>query len=127
MTNNPIYDMLARLRNGQLAKKKIIYQPKNKLCLKLLKIIYKEGYIKHYSCIDNKTIKIWLKYFDNSSVIKKLCVFSTGNNRIFLSLNQLWKVDLNSKLLILSTVKGFLSGKESRKNKIGGKLICVIE
>jgi ribosomal protein S8 len=68
-----------------------------------------------------------LKYFDNTSVIKKLCVFSTGNNRIFLSLNQLWKVDLNSKLLILSTVKGFLSGKDSKKNKIGGKLICVIE
>ena len=41
--------------------------------------------------------------------------------------DQLLKVDLNSKLLILSTVKGFLSGKESRKNKIGGKLICVIE
>lgn len=124
---NPIYDMLTRIKNGQLTKKNYIYLPKNKLCLKILHIIYQEGYIKHYSIIDQNTIKIWLKYLNNSPAIKNLSFFSTKKKPTFLSLIQLWKIDSNLKLLILSTKKGFLSGKKSKKNKIGGKLICLIE
>jgi small subunit ribosomal protein S8 len=126
LISNPIYDMLTRINNGQLARKNYIYQPKNKLCLKILKIIYQEGYIQHYSCINDKTIKIWLKYLHASPVIKNLRFFSTKNNSVFLSLNQLWKMDSDLKLFILATTKGFLSGKKSRKLKLGGKLICVI-
>nr|YP_005090284.1 ribosomal protein S8 [Heterosigma akashiwo]ACS27144.1 ribosomal protein S8 [Heterosigma akashiwo]ACS27183.1 ribosomal protein S8 [Heterosigma akashiwo]AOT84811.1 ribosomal protein small subunit 8 [Heterosigma akashiwo]AOT84853.1 ribosomal protein small subunit 8 [Heterosigma akashiwo]AOT84895.1 ribosomal protein small subunit 8 [Heterosigma akashiwo] len=124
---NPIYDMLTRIRNGQLARKEFVCQPKNNLCLKILEIIYKEGYIKHYSLKDNNTIQIWLKYLDASPTIKKVSFFSTGKKSTFLSLPQLWKIDSELKLYILSTNKGFLSGRSSRKKKVGGKLICIVE
>ena len=124
---NPIYDMLTRIRNGQLAKKKFILQPKNKLCLKLLNLICKEGYIQHYSFQDEKTVQIWLKYLNKDPVIKKISFFSTGKKETFLSLPKLWKIDSHLKLIILSTNKGFLSGTISKKKRLGGKLICIIE
>ena len=65
LTNNSIQDMLIRIKNGQLAKKEYICQPMDKLCLKILEIIYKEGYIKNYSIDDQKNIRIWLKYSNN--------------------------------------------------------------
>jgi len=125
--SNPIYDMLIRIKNGQIAKKNYIFQPNNKLCIKILQIIYKEGYIKYYSIIDQKTIKIWLKYSNTLPVIKKLSFFPIKTLPVYLSLIKLWKIDTDFKLLILSTTKGFLSGKLSKKNKVGGKLICILE
>nr|YP_003434210.1 ribosomal protein S8 [Chattonella marina]BAI70557.1 ribosomal protein S8 [Chattonella marina] len=126
--NNPIYDMLTRIRNGQLAKKKFILQPKNRFCLRLLNIIYKEGYIKHYSFENEKTLKIWLKYYNNQPVIKKISFFSTNHKKpTYISLKNLWKLDSSLRLIIASTTKGFLSGKNIRKKKVGGKLICIIE
>lgn len=57
--------------------------------------------------------------------MKNLSLFA--KNSIFLSLKQLWKIDTEFKLLILSTTKGFLTGKVSKENKLGGRLICTIE
>lgn len=125
--NNPIQNMLIRIKNGQIARKEYILQPKNKLCLKILPIIYKEGYIKHYSMEDQKNIKIWLKYSNNLPVVKKFSLFFAKKKPIFLSLQKICKIDSSLRLLILSTTKGFLSAKLSKKNKIGGKLICIIE
>jgi small subunit ribosomal protein S8 len=124
---NPIYDMLTRIRNGQLAKKEFVFLPNNKLCVQILAIMYKEGYIKHYSFKNENTLQVWLKYFNSNSIIKNISFFSTGKKSTFLSLSQLWKLDSDLKLYILSTNKGFLSGKLSRKKKVGGKLICIIE
>jgi small subunit ribosomal protein S8 len=124
---NSIHDMLIKIKNGQKSRKNYIYQYNSKLCLKILNIIYKEGYIKFYSIVNKKTIKIWLKYSNNLPVIKKFFFFPYLNNSFFLSLKMLWKIDLKIKLLILSTTKGFLSGKTSKKKGIGGKLICIIE
>ena len=125
--SNPIHDMLTRIKNGQIAKKSYIYVLKNKLCIKILHIIYQQGYIKHYSIINNNTVKVWLKYYNNLPVIKNLLFFSLKKKPIFLSLNELWKIDSPFKLLILSTTKGLLTGKLSKKKKMGGKLMCIIE
>lgn len=126
--SNPIYDLLIKIKNGQIAKKNYICLPKNKLFLKILKIIYNEGYIKHYSISnDTNKVKVWLKYYNNIPTIKNLSFFPVKKNSIFLSLIKIWKIDSDLQLLILSTNKGFLSGKESKKYKVGGKLICIIE
>ena len=125
--SHPLHDMFTRIKNGQIAKKNYIYIFNNKLCLKILYLIYQQGYIKHYSIINKNTIKIFLKYYNNLPVIKNLLFFPIKKKPIFLSLIELWKIDSPLKLLILSTTKGFLSGKLSKKKKIGGKLICIIE
>lgn len=127
ITNNPIEDMLIRIKNGQKARKQYIFYPKHKVCIRILPIIYQEGYIKHYSIYNQKTIRIWLKYSNNLPVIKNLSLFFTKKKPIFLSLKKIWKVDSIFKLLILSTTKGFLSGISAKKKKVGGELMCIIE
>jgi small subunit ribosomal protein S8 len=128
ITSNSIYDMLTRIKNGILAKKLFVFIPNIKLNLKILNIIYKENFIKHYTLTNNNEIKVFLKYNNNNiSFIKSLKFFPLQKNSTFLSISKLWKFDLLDKLVILSTSKGFLTGKMSIKKKIGGKLICIIE
>jgi len=127
ITSNSIYDMLIRIKNGILAKKLFVVISNTKLNLKILNIIYKENFIKHYVLISNNEIKVFLKYNNNISFIKSLKFFPLQKNTTFLSISKLWKLDLLDKLVILSTSKGFLTGKMSKKKKIGGKLICIIE
>jgi len=127
ITSNSIYDMLIRIKNGILAKKLFVVISNTKLNLKILNIIYKENFIKHYVLISNNEIKVFLKYNNNISFIKSLKFFPLQKNTTFLSISKLWKLDLLDKLVILSTSKGFLKGKMNKKKKIGGKLICIIE
>lgn len=127
ITSPIIYDMLIRIKNGILAKKYFVIISNNKLSLKILNIIYKENYIKHYILINNNKIKVFLKYYNGNSHIKSLKFFPLQKNSNFVSVSKLWKFDLSDKLVILSTSKGFLTGKISKKKNIGGKLICIIE
>jgi len=118
--------MLTQIKNGQLAFKTFIYLPKNKYCIKILNIIYQEGYIRHYLILNDK-IQVWLKYYHSTPVIQKICFFSTTQKQMFLSLKQLWKIDCTTQLLVLSSTKGVLSGRKSRKKKVGGKLLFIIK
>ena len=127
ITSHVIYDMLTRIKNGILAKKPFVVISNNKLNLKILNIIYKENYIKHYTLINKNEIRVFLKYYDNRSHIKSLKVFKLQKNSIFLSLSQLWKFNLYDKLVLLSTSKGLLTGIMCKKNKVGGKLLCIFE
>jgi small subunit ribosomal protein S8 len=127
MLNNPLSDILTRIQNGQKTNKSYVYQPKNKLCLKFLKVIYQEGYIKHYSLIDKTTIKIWLNYYNCQPLIHKISFFSRRYSFLSFSLTELWKLKTLNKLYIFSTTKGLLSGGQCKKKKIGGKLMCIID
>jgi len=110
ITSNSIYDMFIRIKNGILAKKIFVTIANTKLNLKILKIIYKENFLKHYVLIDNNEIKVFLKYHNNISFIKSLKFFPLQKNPTFLSISKLWKFDLLDKLIILSTSKGLLTG-----------------
>lgn len=124
MSYSPVYDMLIRIKNGQLARKTCVHLPENKLCSQVLPILHQKGYIFGFSSKGRVTV-IRLQYSSNRPVMKNLSLFA--KNSIFLSLKQLWKIDTEFKLLILSTTKGFLTGKVSKENKLGGRLICTIE
>jgi len=121
--------MLTRLRNGYKARKLSILHPKSKLCSQLLDIFYKEGYISGYriSEVNSDTFEIFLKYYKEKPVMNKIIGISKPSRRIYISVQNLWKLNTGLSLLILSTSKGILSDKDSRCLGVGGEVFCIIK
>ena len=127
--NHLLWDMLTRIRNGQKSKKISILQPKTKLCCRILDILLNEGFILGYNCVDgnSKMIKIHLKYFNNKPVIKQIKSISKPSKRVYVSSKELWKINNLLGILILSTSKGMMSDKKSKKLNVGGEVFFFIK
>jgi len=121
--------MLTRIRNGQKAGKISILHPKTKLCCKILNIFLDEGFILGYNVLPTnpRVIKIHLKYFNNQPVINQIKAVSKPSKRVYISSKELWKINNLLGVLILSTPKGVLSDKNSRKLNVGGEVFCIIK
>ncbi|MFI4847242.1 MAG: 30S ribosomal protein S8 [Candidatus Makana argininalis] len=124
--NDPISDMLTIIRNGQIAKKKKVYIPYSVFKKEIIKILYKEGFIKKYTIKKNiKTfLKVKLKYFKGKSVIENIKRISKPSLRVYKKYKKLPKVIYGIGIAILSTSKGIMSDKTARKLMIGGEIIC---
>jgi small subunit ribosomal protein S8 len=97
----------------------------NKLNLKFIQFLYEQGYIRYYEINLNKTIKIYLVYYnDLSPVIKDIKIISKPSHKIYCNYNKLKTMNFNT--LILSTSRGFMTQKEAIKIKQGGVIICII-
>src|SRR5690242_2012415 len=108
--NNPLGDMFSRLRNAYAAKQMKILVRASKYNLVVLDFLYKEGYIRGYSCFDNQHIWVFLKYIKNEPVFRELKQISTPGNRVYFNLRQLSRLVNNRKWLssryIISTSFG---------------------
>lgn len=136
---DPIADMLTRIRNASLVKKKDLVLPLSKVKLNIAKILEKERYISSVVVISagqelqkNKTskfdqIKISLKYNeDGSSRIKSLTRISKPGRRVYVGKDEIPRVLNNFGISIISTSSGIMTGRDAKKNNIGGELICEI-
>ena len=123
-----LFSMFTHIRNGQIAKRPFIYQRKVKNCESFLDVMWNEGYILGYEyCADNKIIKIILKYTqDNRPAINSIKLITKPSRRIYYSLKQLWKLNQNSGLIILSTNKGVLSLTDCKRLGVGGEAFVII-
>lgn len=127
-----ISDMLTRIRNGQQAKlfEINLYSPAPKICLKILNLLYKEGYIRGFKTIffNNKLyIKVLLKYtIAGDPTIKKIWRISKPGCRIYTSIKSLWKVNSGLGVFILSTNKGVLTDEDARALNVGGEVVCYV-
>ena len=123
------WNMIAAIKNGQMAHKLYVLQSKKKNCEALLNILWDEGFISGYkiSDTDSNTIVIYLKYDNKLPVINGLSSVSKPSLRVYYSLKQLWKFDVSQGLLILSTNKGLLSINTCKKLKLGGEPLIVIK
>ena len=123
------WNMIAAIKNGQMAHKLYVLQSKKKNCEALLNILWDEGFISGYktSDMDSNTIVIYLKYDNKLPVINGLSSVSKPSLRVYYSLKQLWKFDVSQGLLILSTNKGLLSINTCKKLKLGGEPLIVIK
>ena len=120
------WETVSAIKNGQAVNKSFVKQLKKKNCEMLLNILWDEGYILGYTSISN-TIFIFLKYNnDNSPVIKDCKIISKSSLKVFYSAKQLWKLNANQKLIILSTNKGLLSLNSCKKLGIGGEPLLII-
>ena len=123
------WNMIAAIKNGQMAHKLYVLQSKKKNCEALLNILWDEGFISGYktSDTDSNTIVIYLKYDNKLPVINGLSSVSKPSLRVYYSLKQLWKFDVSQGLLVLSTNKGLLSINTCKKLKLGGEPLIVIK
>ncbi len=125
---DPIGDMFARIRNGQMRSLETIEIPSSNFRQNILKILKSEGYIKDYfleKIKNNKiNIKVNLKYYEGYPVIKEIKRISKPGRRVYSRANSIPRVMNGLGLAILSTPKGVMSDTEARKNNLGGEIIC---
>ncbi len=125
---DPIGDMFARIRNGQMRNLNSVIIPSSNFRKNILEILKSEGYIKDFFIEKNEnnksTLKISLKYYEGDPVIKEIKRISKPGRRVYSRANSIPKVMNGLGLAILSTPKGVMSDTEARKQNIGGEIIC---
>lgn len=121
--------MFANIKNGQMAKKSVIVEPKKNICESFLKILWDEGFISGYriSPQNQNKLEIFLKYTKNGKpTINSLKFLSKPGQRVYYSTKQIWKLDSCKTFIIFSTNKGLKSINECKKNRIGGEPLLII-
>lgn len=126
---NKIWYMIATIKNGLLSNKKVVRELKQKNCESILNILWDEGFILGYKTCkyNNKYIIIFLKYNNKYPSIKSIKSISKPSLKFFYSSKQLWKLNLNQSIIILSTNKGIFSSEECKKLNLGGEPILIIK
>ena len=127
--NDPIGDMLARIKNSLLRNHKNVELPSSKFKVKIAEVLKNEGFIKDHKIIDknNKSeINIYLKYSSGNPVINSIERVSRPGRRIFSSAESLPKINNGLGIAIISTPRGVMSDVSARKQKIGGEIICKV-
>lgn len=128
--NDPIGDMLTRIRNACMARKTVVEIPASKMKLAIAEILKREGFIKEYSVVEGKpfnTISITLKYMsDRRPAITGLRRVSKPGLRIYTGRDEIPRVRGGLGLSILSTPKGVLAGHEAWREHVGGEVLCYV-
>ena len=130
MSTDPIADYLTRLRNGILAKHRVVDIPASNLKKEITKIIFDKGYILNYKFEDEEgpqgNIKVALKYHPVSKTpaIKKLTRVSKPGLRKYAGVETMPRVLNGLGVAILSTSKGVMTDKEAKIQKVGGEILC---
>ena len=129
VVNDPIADMLTRIRNAQIAKHEAVTLPASNTKKAIAKILLAEGYVKSVDFIDDGLqgiIKITLKYVGKTPVIAGLKRISKPGLRVYARCEELPKVLGGLGIALISTSKGLMTDKEARKNAIGGEVLAYI-
>ena len=127
--NDPIGDMLARIKNSLLRNHKKVELPSSKFKIKIAEVLKNEGYIIDYNVSSDEKkpiLEILLKYNYGTPVISSIQRVSKPGRRIFSSAESLPKINNGLGIAIVSTPKGVMSDVDARKQKIGGEIICKV-
>jgi small subunit ribosomal protein S8 len=128
--NDPVGDMLTRIRNAQMRGKSTVSTPASKLRAWVLDVLADEGYIRGYektsSTDGHGAIEISLKYFDGIPVIKELKRVSKPGRRVYLGVKDIPQVRQGLGVSIVSTPQGVMSDANARAKNVGGEVICTV-
>jgi small subunit ribosomal protein S8 len=128
--NDPLGDMLTRIRNAQMRKKSRLMTPGSNLRARVLDVLKAEGYIRDYTVIKYDSgrteFEIELKYFDGLGVIKKIGRVSKPGRRVYSSVSNTPKVANGLGITIISTPKGVMADHEARSLNVGGEVLCTV-
>ena len=128
--NDPIGDMITRIRNAQSRTKAKVSTPGSKLRQSVLEVLKSEGYIRDYSTLersDGRTeFEIELKYFDGTPVIREIERVSKPGRRVYASVKALPRVNNGLGVAILSTPKGVMADHDARDANVGGEILCTV-
>ena len=127
---DPLSDLLARIRNGQKAKKSTVTSPASKLRASVLEVLKREGSIRGFSEREVRPgvseIDIELKYHEGQPVIREINRISTPGRRVYSAIKDLPRVYDGLGISILSTPRGVLSDSEARDQNVGGEVLCQV-
>lgn len=125
---DPIADMLTRIRNGQAANKVSVKMPSAKLKIAIAKLLKDEGFITDYAVTGEvkSELEITLKYFQGQPVVETIQRVSRPGLRIYKGKNELPKVMGGLGVAVVSTSKGLMTDRAARQAGMGGEVICYV-
>jgi len=130
VVNDPIADMLTRIRNAGMARKAETTMPSTKILVAIARILQQEGYIRGFQVEESKPVNIlhiYLKYGnDRRHSIRDIRRVSKPGLRVYAAKDEIPRVRNGLGIAIVSTPEGVLSGGEARRRGIGGEVICTV-
>ncbi|WP_294391893.1 30S ribosomal protein S8 [uncultured Sphingomonas sp.] len=127
--NDPLGDLLTRIRNGQRARKDSVLSPASKLRARVLDVLQREGYIRGYSeeqVSGHPGLRIELKYFEGQPAIQHVARVSKPGRRVYSGSQELPRVRNGLGMTIVSTPRGVLSDAEARDQNVGGEVLAEV-
>ncbi|MBU2991619.1 30S ribosomal protein S8 [Octadecabacter sp. 1_MG-2023] len=128
--NDPIGDMLTRIRNGQMRGKSMVATPASKLRGWVLDVLADEGYIRGYEATTgvngHPAFDISLKYYEGTPVIREVKRVSTPGRRVYMGAHDIPQVRQGLGVSIVSTPKGVMSDANARAANVGGEVLCTV-
>ncbi len=128
--NDPLGDMLTRIRNAGMRHKSTVRTPASKLRSWVLDVLMEEGYIRGYDKVQDdrghEQLEISLKYYEGQPVIKELKRVSTPGRRVYMGVGDLPSVRQGLGVSIVSTSHGVMSDQAARSANVGGEVLCTV-
>jgi len=128
--NDPIGDLITRIRNAQARNKSKVSTPGSSLRVRVLDVLKSEGYIRGYASVQHSDgrseLEIELKYFDGAPVIREIERVSKPGRRVYVAVRNLPRINNGLGVAILSTPKGVMADHDARDANVGGELICTV-
>mgnify|MGYP000873907258 CR=1 FL=1 len=133
--NDPIADMLTRIRNGVMASQSVVAMPHSNIKAEIARILKEEGFVEGYEVVDGekptmKTLRVKLKYVgerrQRTPVITGLERISRPGRRVYTHKSEIPWVLAGMGIAILSTPKGVMTGQRARQLGVGGEILCKV-
>jgi small subunit ribosomal protein S8 len=128
--NDPIGDMITRIRNAQMRNKSKVSMPGSKQRERVLEVLKAEGFIRGYASVAHASgrseLEIELKYFDGEPVIREIARVSKPGRRVYASVKALPRINNGLGVAIVSTPKGVMADHAARDANVGGEILCTV-
>ena len=128
--NDPVGDMLTRIRNASMRGKSTVSTPASKLRAWVLDVLSDEGYIRGYEAgtdaLGHPTLEIALKYYEGAPVIREVKRVSKPGRRVYMSVKDIPSVRQGLGVSIVSTSRGVMSDAAARNANVGGEVLCTV-
>ena len=128
--NDPIGDLITRIRNAQARNKAKVSTPGLHLRVRVLDVLKSEGYIRGYASVEHSDgrseLEIELKYFDGAPVIRAIERVSKPGRRVYASVKNLPRINNGLGVAIVSTPKGVMADHEARDANVGGEILFTV-
>ena len=127
---DPVADFLTRIRNAQRARHQKLDVPVSKLKTEVARILKEEGYIANYKPAEEegmKVLRVYLKYgHNNEAVIRDLKRISRPGCRVYIGKDEIKRVQGGLGISIMTTPKGVMTGRQARREGVGGEILCEV-
>ena len=128
--NDPIGDMIARIRNAQMRNKSKVSMPSSRQRERVAEVLKTEGFIRGYASVAHQNgrseLEIELKYFDGTPVIREIARVSKPGRRVYASVRALPRINNGLGVAIVSTPKGVMADHAARDANVGGEILCTV-